>query len=84
MTTPEERREQAYQDAILGLRRLSAHELTLDDRAGGILHTLRERLAAIDAVEAARDAAQQAPAQTDSARIADVMAEMGRRGFGRV
>ena len=86
--TPEQaaqQREHAYQEAALGLRNLPTYELGPDGtRAASVLYRLQERLQAIDAAEAAREAATHAPLQTDEGRVHAVMQEMAARGLGRV
>ena len=88
--TLEERRQQALPNAILGLERLASQHAAAELRPGSggpldaLMHDFAERLEAIDAAEAAHEAAQQRPAQTFEGRVADTMAEMVARGLGRI
>ena len=79
--TAAQQRQLAFQNAFLGLERLSSQDLALDGRGGGILYELQRRIATI---EAAETEGQQQPTGTTEEQIAAVMQEMQARALGRL
>jgi hypothetical protein len=86
--TPEQAqqaRQQALNNAILGLGLLGSDELAPDHpRASAVLLDLQGRIRRIEAAQAAAEHAKRPAAGDDEGRIAELMREMAARGLNRV